>query len=69
MHLKNAGVGSLLVARGGPEVEGTGDVGGAAVVLPAAVHEQHACVVDGLACFWLRPAALQCCVSCSRAQR
>jgi hypothetical protein len=57
IYLKDAGAGGLLVRGGGAEVEGAGDVGGAALVLPAAVHEQHACVVDRLAGLWLRPAS------------
>ena len=40
-HLQHAGEAGALVLRGLPKVHGARDVGGAAVVLPAAVQQQQ----------------------------
>ena len=46
-RLQHARVAPLLVGAGLPKVEGPRDVGGAAVILAAAVHQQHAAAVNG----------------------
>lgn len=56
--LQDAGVAVLLVLRRLSEVEGAGDVGRAAVILPPTVHQQHARLVDRLARLLLRPTRL-----------
>lgn len=50
VSLQHTCVALALVGAGGAKVHGSGNVGGAAVVLAAAVHEQQCGGVDGGAC-------------------